>query len=415
VPDRPDTSIVKRTAKMPWRDTDMPGVQWKPLRYVAESGAGAVLLRMSPGCAYPPHQHEAGEHVYVLEGELIIGPEHYGPGDYLYSPPGSIHAPRTESGCVLFGTFPGHVRNRPESPSPLVPPPPAPGDPAGTPGTGDVLAGRWVLGEPLGAGGMAEVYAATDRRSGEEVAVKLLPHTPADHGGWNRWVANEAEALRRLQDLCVVKLHAWGSHGETAFLVMERLVGESLREVIQRDGRCELEWVTTVLHSAAVALQSVHALGVVHRDIKPDNLWIPAAQGEQTTPFVKLFDFGVAYIHEADLDDPMYMDIAAPILGAPPYMSPEQLDGRPLTWATDCWSLGVVGYEMCSGRRPFRGESAHQIFYSILKDTPPPLRELAPATPAAVVSVIERALAKEPTDRFGSMAEFAAALPSREI
>ncbi|MHC5020644.1 MAG: cupin domain-containing protein, partial [Planctomycetota bacterium] len=270
MPNRPDESIVRRTAKMPWRDTDMPGVQWKPLRYVAESGAGAVLLRMSPGCAYPPHQHEAGEHVYVLEGELIIGAERYGPGDYVY---GSIHAPRTESGCVLFGAFPGHVRNLPSVPADGPPaPPPAQ---SGVPTTGDVLAGRWLLGEPLSAGGMAEVYAATDRRSGETVAVKLLPYVAADHDGWNRWIANEAEALRRLQDHCVVRLHAWGSHDDTAFLVMEQLIGESLRDVLDRTTTCDPEWTTTVLHSAALALHGAHQLGVVHRDIKPDNLWIP--------------------------------------------------------------------------------------------------------------------------------------------
>ncbi len=111
MPNSPDSSVVKRTGAMPWRDTDMAGVQWKPLRYIAENGAGAVLLKMAPGCAYPAHEHEAGEHVYVLEGELCIGTERFGVGDYLYSPPGSVHAPRTESGCVLLSTFPGHVRN----------------------------------------------------------------------------------------------------------------------------------------------------------------------------------------------------------------------------------------------------------------------------------------------------------------
>lgn len=107
----PDERVIRRAASAPWRATDMPGVEWKPLRYVAETGAGASLLRMAPGCAYPAHRHEQGEDVYVLEGELLVGTERFGPGDYLYSPPGSVHAPRTEKGCVLFASFPGHVRN----------------------------------------------------------------------------------------------------------------------------------------------------------------------------------------------------------------------------------------------------------------------------------------------------------------
>ena len=106
-----DAQIITRAAATVWRVTDMAGVEWKPLRYVAATGAGASLLRMAPGCAYPPHRHEQGEDVYVLEGELIIGSERFGPGDYCYSPPGSVHAPRTDAGCVLFASFPGHVRN----------------------------------------------------------------------------------------------------------------------------------------------------------------------------------------------------------------------------------------------------------------------------------------------------------------
>ena len=103
--------IVKRTADTPWRDTGMDGVQWKPLRYVTETGAGAGLIKMAPTCSYPAHEHEAGEHVYVLEGVLLIGTERFGPGDYIYSPPGSVHAPRTDEGCILLSTYPGHVRN----------------------------------------------------------------------------------------------------------------------------------------------------------------------------------------------------------------------------------------------------------------------------------------------------------------
>lgn len=103
--------VIRRTADVPWRPTDVAGVEWKPLRYVPETGAGASLLKMAPGCAYPAHRHEQGEDVYVLEGELLVGTERLGPGDYLYSPPGSVHAPRTAQGCVLFASFPGHVRD----------------------------------------------------------------------------------------------------------------------------------------------------------------------------------------------------------------------------------------------------------------------------------------------------------------
>lgn len=101
--------MVQRTAGLPWRPTKTAGVEWKPLRYVEGSGAGAVLLKMAPGCAYPSHRHTAGEDVYVLEGELVVGTERFGPGDYLYSPPASVHAPRTERGCVLLSVFAGHV------------------------------------------------------------------------------------------------------------------------------------------------------------------------------------------------------------------------------------------------------------------------------------------------------------------
>ena len=111
MPDAPDARVLTRTADVPCRPTKRAGVEWKPLRYVEGTGAGAVLLRMAPGCAYPSHRHMEGEDVYVLEGEMVVGTERLAPGAYLYSPPGSVHAPRTEKGCVLLSVFAGHVND----------------------------------------------------------------------------------------------------------------------------------------------------------------------------------------------------------------------------------------------------------------------------------------------------------------
>ncbi len=254
---------------------------------------------------------------------------------------------------------------------------------------GAVLGDRFELLSFVASGGMGRVYRATDRQRGSAVAVKVL------HGGANRDVARfvrEAELLSSVADAGVVR---YVSHGLTApgepYLVMEWLIGEDLADRLASSEVLSVADSLRVVTSAARALSAAHAQGVVHRDVKPSNLFLVG----KSLDAVKLVDFGLARRAQ---DVNLLRSLAAP-MGTPAYMAPEQVLGDPVDTRADVYGLGAVLFRCLSGRAPFTSPRPLGLYAKVVLETPSLLRELRPDVPPAVESLVARLLAKEPDAR----------------
>lgn len=271
---------------------------------------------------------------------------------------------------------------------------------------GDLPDGGWSLTgrrlgcydvrELLGGGGMGRVYAAHDSRLGRTVALKVLPpELAADPERLARF-RREARALAALSHPGIVTIHAIEEIGELHFLIMERVVGQTLAELVPASG-LPCDRVLGLALPLAEALGAAHGAGVVHRDLKPANVMVDGSGR------VKLLDFGLARQDEAAGADDGAQDPSLTrhglILGTLPYLSPEQVQGRRGDRLSDLFSLGVLLFEMATGRRPFRGETAPELFASILRDEAPRLRDLRPEAPAALDDLVARCLEKDPLRR----------------
>ncbi len=260
---------------------------------------------------------------------------------------------------------------------------------------GEVLRNRYRIESFLGRGGMADVYLALDMRRQVQVAIKVLREDLAEDPEFINRFRREAEALARLDHPYIVRFYSFERQGSVAFIVMDYVEGKTLRKrLLDVGGPLGLDEVTRILRQVGSALQYAHNEGYIHRDIKPGNILI------RKDGTALLSDFGIARAAETST---MTM---GPI-GAPAYMSPEQIRGEELTPKTDQYSLGIVLYEMVAGRRPFRGEGGtgsasrlKRIEQQQLRETPPDPREFNPALPEGVVRVIRKALAKRPEDRW---------------
>jgi TolB-like protein/Flp pilus assembly protein TadD len=251
----------------------------------------------------------------------------------------------------------------------------------------------------LGAGGMGEVYRATDTRLGREVALKVLP--PEMASGPERLVRfqREAKALAALDHPGIVTVHSVEEADGVHFLTMQLVEGQPLDKIIP-EGGMPVDQLATVGTGLAEALIAAHERGIVHRDLKPGNAMLT------DTGRVKVLDFGLAKTAGAfsgEATDPTLQTREGLVLGTMPYMSPEQVSGRPVDHRTDIFSLGVMLYELASGRRPFAGESPVELGSAILRDTPPDLTTLRPGLPHGLTRVISRCLEKDPAARFPSM------------
>ncbi len=260
-----------------------------------------------------------------------------------------------------------------------------------------ILAERYRLDRLLGHGGMAEVYAATDLAFDRRVAVKVpLPQYLGARGFAHRF-RRAAEAAANISHPHIVAVLDRGEQGGVPFLVMEQVDGTSLREAL-RFRSFDTEQAVELCADVASALQHAHSLGIVHRDIKPDNILL-SADGT-----AKVVDFGLARL----IDARQRVDTGP--LGSAAYLSPEQASGDSLDARSDVYSLGIVLYELLTGARPFSAESPVAIALKHLNEPPPPPRRLNPAVPREVEAVVIRALAKDPRDRFQSMGELREAL-----
>lgn len=269
--------------------------------------------------------------------------------------------------------------------------------------------GPYEILAPIGAGGMAEVYRAHDTRLDRDVAIKVLPeHLTKDSAALARF-ESEVKAVAALSHPNILVLHDFGSQDGITWAVTELLGGETLRARID-DGA--LPWRKAAEIGAAVAegLASAHARGITHRDIKPANIFL-TSDGR-----VKILDFGLAsQIQLLKPDDETLTHVAGDpgtVSGTIGYMSPEQLRGESTGPASDLFSLGCVLYEMVTGRRAFRGQSAPETIAAVLREEPPSLADSGKATSPELGRVIERCLAKTPAQRFQSAGDLAFALRS---
>jgi non-specific serine/threonine protein kinase len=269
----------------------------------------------------------------------------------------------------------------------------------------------------IGAGGMGQVYRATDTKLDREVALKVLPGELAASADMLARFRREARAVASLNHPHVVTIHSVEEADGVHFLTMELIEGQSLSALIPAGGMA-LPQIVSIATSLADALSAAHDKGIIHRDLKPANIMVTR------DGVVKVLDFGLAKLAdpetvEASPDQSTRMKTEdGIIMGTRPYMSPEQVQGAPLDHRTDIFSLGVVLHEMTTGRRPFQGKTSADLFAAILRDPAPAVAELRSDVPSDLSSVIRRCLEKDPRKRIQTALdvsnELRRARPARE-
>jgi serine/threonine protein kinase len=272
--------------------------------------------------------------------------------------------------------------------------------------------GPYEILAPLGAGGMGEVYRARDTRLDRSVAIKVLPAHLADRPELRRRFEREARTVSSLNHPNICVLHDIGSENGVDFLVMELLEGTTLADRLTK-GALPIPEALRYGTEIADALDRAHRQGVVHRDLKPGNIFLARRSGPSSPPIAKLLDFGLAKtsgpVVGGDRVGPSMAPTIAPlttegtILGTPQYMAPEQLEGKDADARTDIFAFGALLYEMVTGRRAFQGHTQVSVIAAIIEHDPPPVSSLQPVSPPVLDDLVKTCLAKSPDDRWQSM------------
>lgn len=265
--------------------------------------------------------------------------------------------------------------------------------------------GRYELREKIGEGAMAEVWRAHDPSLDRVLAIKLLkPEIQANPEAAARFL-REAKAAGALAHPAIVTIYDVGEAAGTPYIAMELLDGKPLDQVIAANGKASVESVLAIGGQLASALSYAHLSGIVHRDIKPANIML--GRDRRT---IKILDFGIARVADAAGDDTHLRTQVGQVLGTPRYMSPEQALGQELDGRSDLFSVGVVLYELVTGRQAFDGQSAATLALQITQANPPAIAEVEPGCPGGLRFIVEKLLAKRPERRFADGAELARAI-----
>jgi serine/threonine-protein kinase len=297
--------------------------------------------------------------------------------------------------------FPGTLPGRAQAPSEHQGHAPAHAD-SSEPGADYREVGRYLIKGRLGRGGMATVFRAHDPSIGRDVAIKFLHASLCEDEDSRLRFLREARAAGGLSHPNIVIVHDVGEIERRPYMAMELIDGAPLSEVLGKDKTLPVRDVVVLGLQLARALEYAHARGVVHRDIKPGNIMLLADR--QT---IKVADFGIAHLEDGTGEQ---RTVVGTVMGTPQYMSPEQTRGEKVDGRSDLFSAGIVLYQMLAGERPFRGDSVVAIATRIANEEPPPLSQKRTEVPASLRRVVDRCLAKQPSQRYQTGKELAEAL-----
>ena len=265
------------------------------------------------------------------------------------------------------------------------------------------LGKEFTVGDLLGEGGFAAVFRVRDKALAREVAVKVLDLGLTPSPALAERFVLEARTVAQLDHPNIVPIYKVGGYrNEVLYIVMRCIEGPSLRQFLDERGRLPVADAARITRQAAEALAYAHGFGIVHRDIKPDNILLDAGGLAQVT------DFGIATAAEAASSSQLTTE--GMVVGTPQYMSPEQATGEKVDARSDIYSLGIVLYQMLAGAVPFEGESAQAILMKQATGTPDPIREIRPEVSAKLAAVLDRMLAKDPAERFATAYDLCRAL-----
>lgn len=276
---------------------------------------------------------------------------------------------------------------------------------------GEKLAGRYVIEERIGEGGMGEIYAAHDEETKARVAIKILRREVGLHPKVVQRFLREGRVAARLQSRHVTRVHELGvckDHG-ILFCAFELLDGVDLAGVLARDGLAPIPLCVDRVMEAIAGVAEAHVNGIVHRDLKPANLFLVEPRGE--VELVKVLDFGVAKAFKGGELAHGALTSTTAMVGSPLYMSPEHLQSsKDVDVRADIWSLGVILYELTTRALPFDGTSLGTLLASVLQGRPKPPESVRPDLPPALSTTILKCLARDPGARFSNVRELASAL-----
>ncbi|HEX8706260.1 MAG TPA: serine/threonine-protein kinase, partial [Myxococcaceae bacterium] len=272
------------------------------------------------------------------------------------------------------------------------------------PRVGTLVQGRYRILERLGAGGMGVVYRGERTELGRAVAIKFLHGLVAEDPSIQKRFRIEAQAMSQLSHPCCVSIIDFGVEGGAPFMVMDFVTGQTLRSRVHEGGAVPVKQALSIMRQVLAGLAHAHERGIVHRDIKPDNIILTDAigLGEQ----VRILDFGLAKLR----DTAPGLTLGMPV-GTPSYMAPEQIRGEEVDARTDLYSAGVLLFELLTGQKPFHSERAAAVMLQHQEAPPPSLGSLMPGAgfSPALEALVSKALAKKPEDRFQSAGAFASA------